>query len=91
MNTVLFVNATIVFSENLFLVIVAFLQNATVEYSSESVCVCVCVSVVLHDNSKSTCNLSSNMDLEYIVVYENISDKFDIGHCCTKVKVTARL
>ena len=23
--------------------IVAFLQNATIEYSSESVCVCVCV------------------------------------------------
>ena len=47
-------------------------------------CVCVCVSVFLHDNSR-------NMKLEYIVVYENISDKFDIGHCRTKVKVTARL
>ena len=31
------------------------------------------------------------MNLEYIVVYENISDKFDIGHCGTKVKVTVRL
>ena len=31
------------------------------------------------------------MKLEYIVLYKNISDKFDIGHCLTKVKVTARL
>ena len=31
------------------------------------------------------------MTLEHIVVYENISDKFDIGHCQTKVKVTAPL
>ena len=73
--------------------IVAFLQNTTIEYSLESVCVCVflcfCVSVFLHDNSKS--NQSKNMKLEYIVVYENISDKFDIEHCRTKVKVTARL
>ena len=28
---------------------------------------------------------------EYIIVYENISEKFDIGHCRTKVKVTVRL
>ena len=27
------------------LIIVAFLQNATIEYSSEYVCVCVCVGV----------------------------------------------
>ena len=45
MNTVLFVNATIGFSENLYLVIVAFLENATIGYSLESVCVCVCVCV----------------------------------------------
>ena len=32
-----------------------------------------------------------NMKLEYIVVYENISDKLDIGHCRTKVKITVRL
>ena len=25
------------------------------------------------------------------MVYKNISDKFDIGHCRTKVKVTVRL
>ena len=42
MDTVLFVNATIGFSENLFLVIVAFLENTTIEYSLESLCVCVC-------------------------------------------------
>ena len=41
MTTVLFVNATIGFSENLFLVIVAFLENATIGYSLESLCVCV--------------------------------------------------
>ena len=45
------------------LVIVAFLQNAAIEYLSESVCVCVCVcfyvSMFLHDNSKS--NQSRNM------------------------------
>ena len=46
----------------------------------------MCISVFLHDNSKS--NQSSNMKLEH-VVYENISVKFDIGHCRTKVKVTA--
>ena len=48
--------------------------------------VCVCF---LHDNSKS--NRSRNMKFEHIVVYENISDSFDIGHCQTKVKVTTRL
>ena len=34
---------------------------------------------------------SRNMKLEYIVVYENISDKFDVGHCRAKVKVSTRL
>ena len=29
------------------------------------------------------------MKLEYIVVYKNISDKFDIMHCRNKVKVMA--
>ena len=27
------------------------------------------------------------MKLEYVAVYENISDKFDNGHCLIKVKV----
>ena len=30
------------------------------------------------------------MKFEYIVVYENNSDKFDIGNCWFKVKVTER-
>ena len=75
MNTVLFVNATVGFSEN---------HNATIEYSSESVCVCMCV--FLHDNSKS--NQCSNMKFKYVVVYEYISDKFDNGHCRIKVNNT---
>ena len=87
-NTVLFVNATIVFSENLFLVIVAFLENATIGYSLESLCVsvCVCVCVFLHDNSKR--NRSRNTKSEYIVLYENSSDEFDIKLHRIKVKVT---
>ena len=34
------------------MIIVAFLQNATIDYSSVSVCVCFRVCVFLHDNSK---------------------------------------
>ena len=30
------------------------------------------------------------MKFRYFVVYENNSDKFEIGHCPTKVKVMAR-
>ena len=48
---------------------------------------CVSVSVCVHDNS--TNNGSSHLKLEHIVVYENSSDEFDIGHCPIKVKVTA--
>ena len=86
MNTVLFVNATIGFSENLSLVlnIVAFLENAPIGYSLESLCVFVCV--FLHDNSKS--NRSRNTKSEYIVVYENSLDEFDIELHRIKVKVT---
>ena len=55
-----------------------------------SVCVCVCVSVCvcvfLHDNSKR--NRSRNTKSEYIVVYENSSDEFDIELHRIKVKVT---
>ena len=52
------------------------------------VCVrpCLCVCVFLHDNSKR--NRSRNTKSEYIVVYENSSDKFDIELHRIKVKVT---
>ena len=55
-----------------------------------SVCVCVsvCLSVCVHENSN---NGSIYLKLEYVVVYENSSDEFDIGHYAIKVKVTARL
>ena len=70
------------------LIIVAFLENATIGYSLESLCVCVfmCVCVFLHDNSKR--NRSRNTKSEYIVVYENSSDEFDIELHRIKVKVT---
>ena len=50
-------------------------------------CVCVCpyLCVFLHHNSKR--NRSRNTKLEYIVVYENSSDEFDIEPCRIKVKV----
>ena len=51
------------------------------------VCVCLCVCVCVLDNSKN--NGSIDLKLEHIVVYENGSDEFDIGHCPIKVKVTA--
>ena len=75
-------------------IIVAFLENATIGYSLESLCVCVrvcvcvsvCVCVFLHDNSKR--NRSRNTKSEYSVVYENSSDEFDIELHRIKVKVT---
>ena len=72
LNTI-FINST----KEIF-IIVAFLENATIGYSLESVCVCVCVCVCvfLHDNSKR--NRSRNTKSEYIVVYENSSDEFEI-------------
>ena len=51
-----------------------------------AVCVCVCVCVCVHNNSKN--NGSIHFKLEHIVVYENSSDEFDIGHCPIKVKVS---
>ena len=63
------------------------LSTATIEYSCPSVSVSVCVCVCVHDNSNN--NGSIHLKLEHIVVYENSSDKFDIGHCAIKVKVTA--
>ena len=65
-------------------IIVAFLENATIGYSLESVCVCVCVFV--HDNSKR--NQSRNTKLECIVEYENSSDEFDNELRRIKVNVT---
>ena len=52
-----------------------------------NVCLClgVCLFVCVHDNSKN--NGSVHLKLEHIVVYENSSDEFDIGHCPIKVKV----
>ena len=50
------------------------------------VSVCVCVCVFIHDNSKR--NRSRNTKSEYIVVYENSSDEFDIELRRIKVKVT---
>ena len=67
------------------------LSTATIMYSCLSVCVSVCVSVCrsvcVHDNSKN--NGSIHFKLEHIVVYENSSDEFDIGHFPIMVKVTA--
>ena len=65
-------------------IIVAFLENATIGYSLESVCVCLCV--FLHNITKR--NRSRNTKLEYIVEYENSSDEFDIELRRIKVKVT---
>ena len=54
------------------------------------VCICVCVSaclsVCVNDTSKN--NGSIHLKLELIVVYENSSDDYDIGHCPIKVKFT---
>ena len=41
-------------------IIIAFLENATIGYSLESVCVCVCVCVFLHDNSKRNRSRNTN-------------------------------
>ena len=68
------------------------MENATIGYALESVCVCVCVRVFvcvcvfLHDNPKR--NRARNTKLEYIVVYKNSSDEFDIELRQIKVKVT---
>ena len=46
----------------------------------------MCVCVFLHDNSKR--NRCRNTKSEYIVVYENSSEEFDIELRRIKVKVT---
>ena len=48
-----------------------------------SVCLSVCLCDCVHDNSKN--NGSIHLKLEHIVVYENSSDEFNIGHCPIKV------
>ena len=70
------------------IIIVAFSENATIGYSLESLCVSVsvCPCLFLHDNSKR--KQSMNTKFEYIVVYENSSDEFDIEFPRIKVKVT---
>ena len=50
---------------------------------------CVRLSVCVHDNSRN--NASIHLKLAHIVVYENSSDEFDIGHFVIKVKVSVRL
>ena len=49
-----------------------------------SVCVSVHLCVCVHDNSKI--NGSVHLKLEHVVVFENSSDEFDIGHCPVKVQ-----
>ena len=44
------------------------------------VCLCVCVCVCVYMITQKI------MKLEHIVIYENSSDEFDIGHCPVKVK-----
>ena len=48
---------------------------------------CVCVCVCVHHYSEN--NGSIHLKLKHIVLYENCSNEFDIGHCPFKVKVTA--
>ena len=82
---------------NMFIIRIMIACSVIIEYSCPSgflcvcVCVCVCVSVCVcdcvHDNSKN--NGSIHLKLEHVIVYENSSDEFDIGHCLIKVKVMA--
>ena len=67
------------------------LENATIGYSLESLCVCVCVCLcvcVCFCMITQKENRSRNTKSEYIVVYENSSDEFDIELHRIKVKVT---
>ena len=50
------------------------------------VCVCACVCVCKHDNSKNNGSIHLKLDHIVVPVYENSSDKFNIGHCPIKVK-----
>ena len=57
------------------------------------VCVCAAVCVCVHFNSKNNLSTKLNLKLTHtnFVVYENSSEKFDIGHCPIKVKVMAEI
>ena len=73
--------------ENLLLIFMYYYSCGVLMPVCLSVCVRVCLSICVHDNSKN--NGSIDLKLEHIVVYENSSDEFDIGHCLIKVKDTA--
>ena len=84
------ISSPVILASVIELIIVAFLENATIGYSLESVCVCVCVRVCV-----CVCfctitqrNRSRNTKSEYIVVNENSADEFDIELHRIKVKVT---
>ena len=74
------------------IIIVVFLENATIWYSLESVCVCVCpcvcVCVCFCTITQKEIDLGTRNQNTYIVVYENSSDEFDIELRWIKVKVT---
>ena len=76
-----------IFIETFIFIIVAFLEKRNYR-ALVRVCVCVrlCVCVFFHDISKRNC--SRNTKSEYIVVYENSLDEFDIELHRIKVKVT---
>ena len=66
----------------IYIIIVAFLENATIGYSLESVCVCVCVCVYF-------CTITQKeIDLGTQNRNENSTDEFDIELHQIKVKVT---
>ena len=72
------------------LIIVAFLQNTTIEYPSESVCASMCVSLCVFP-CVCVCVCAHARACVCVVVYENSSDEFNIEHNRVKVKVTVGL
>ena len=58
---------------------------------SESVCVHACVRACFCMITQKENDQGMTMKLEYIVAYENSSDKFDIEHHRMKVKVIVGL
>ena len=71
---------------NLSYLILSYLYSCVFGKRNYRVLVRVSVCVFLHDNSKR--NQFRNTKLEYIVLYENSSDEFDIELRRIKVKVT---